>query len=461
MYKIKLLLLSIMVFLLSVLLPDTASAQIIIDSSLTIKVEDSISSELPFGIAEVKRLSDEDLQNKREGTYFTGVPEFSSDPLNGFGYGVEGSIYFNGKKSDPFFAYTPYRRKIDVVLFNTTNNQREVMVKLDIPYIFNSKWRLRVEAGYESNPNLLYFGNTEASLAPLSYYPNGDSTQAPITDAKYKDYNNSLNGANQNYNGYTKQEFIFNVSAEHSFYDGKVRILGGYELADFTISTFSGNSLLQNDYNAGKVIGLNHGVISMFQAGIVYDTRDLETDPSNGIFAEITDEFSTKAFGSNYNFNKTFAQIKTYKRLLPSVFKKMILAGRFGTGYTAWDAPFFEYQDEWSSEGSIEGLGGAHTIRGYKQARFMARGMTFGNLELRTRFAQTTIFKQHFAFSAVPFFDFGGVWDNFKNIAKINNYRYSEGLGLRIAWNVNTILRFDYAVSKEDAQFFFNFGHSF
>lgn len=461
MYKIKLLLLSIMVFLLSVLLPDTASAQIIIDSSLTIKVEDSISSELPFGIAEVKRLSDEDLQNKREGTYFTGVPEFSSDPLNGFGYGVEGSIYFNGKKSDPFFAYTPYRRKIDVVLFNTTNNQREVMVKLDIPYIFNSKWRLRVEAGYESNPNLLYFGNTEVSLAPLSYYPNGDSTQAPITDAKYKDYNNSLTGANQNYNGYTKQEFIFNVSAEHSFYDGKVRILGGYELADFTISTFSGNSLLQNDYNAGKVIGLNHGVISMFQAGIVYDTRDLETDPSNGIFAEITDEFSTKAFGSNYNFNKTFAQIKTYKRLLPSVFKKMILAGRFGTGYTAWDAPFFEYQDEWSSEGSIEGLGGAHTIRGYKQARFMARGMTFGNLELRTRFAQTTIFKQHFAFSAVPFFDFGGVWDNFKNIAKINNYRYSEGLGLRIAWNVNTILRFDYAVSKEDAQFFFNFGHSF
>jgi outer membrane protein assembly factor BamA len=42
----------------------------------------------------------------------------------------------------------------------------------------------------------------------------------------------------------------------------------------------------------------------------------------------------------------------------------------------------------------------------------------------------------------------------------IDNYRYAEGLGLRIAWNVN-ILRFDYAVSKEDAQFFFNFGHTF
>ena len=139
----------------------------------------------------------------------------------------------------------------------------------------------------------------------------------------------------------------------------------------------------------------------------------------------------------------------------------MILAGRFGMGYTAWDAPFFEYQDEWSSEGSIEGLGGAHTIRGYKQGRFLARGMTFGNIELRTRFFQTNIYKQHLAFSAVPFFDFGGVWDNFKNVANPDNYRFGEGMGLRIAWNVNTILRFDYAVSKEDSQFFFTFGHSF
>jgi outer membrane protein assembly factor BamA len=461
MYKISLFIISFIVIAISMLLPSKTFAQVVIDSTLNVSLDDSASSELPFRIADVKKLSEEDLANKREGTYVTGVPEFSSDPLNGFGYGVEGSVYFNGKKSDPFFAYTPYRRKLDIVLFNTTRNQRELMVKLDIPYIFNSKWRLRVEGGYESNPNLVYFGNTVASLAPLSYYPNGDSSQTLVNNAKYKDYENALTSADANYNGYTKEEFIFNVSAEHSFFDGKVRVLGGYEFADVNISTFSGNSLLQKDNNAGKVIGLNHGVISMFQVGLVYDTRDLETDPNKGIFAEITDEFSSTAFGSKYNFNKTFFQIKAYQRLLPSVFKKMILAGRFGTGYTAWDAPFFEYQDEWSSEGSIEGLGGGHTIRGYKQGRFLARGMTFGNIELRTRFFQTDIYKQHLAFSVVPFFDFGGVWDSFKHIANANYYRYGEGMGLRIAWNVNTILRFDYAVSKEDAQFFFTFGHSF
>ena len=130
-------------------------------------------------------------------------------------------------------------------------------------------------------------------------------------------------------------------------------------------------------------------------------------------------------------------------------------------GYTAGNAPFFEYQDQWSSEGSIEGLGGPTTLRGYKQSRFLGRLMNFANLELRYRFTQFDLFKQHFALSAVPFFDIGGVWNGFSDFNKFGNYRYNEGLGLRIAWNVNTIIRLDYAYSQEDAQFFFNLAHAF
>jgi len=435
---------------------DSIPPQLNLDSS---RVE---ISALPFGISDVKKLSEEDLQNKKEGTYVTGAPELSSDPLNGFGYGVEGEIYFNGKKSDPFFAYTPYRRKIDITLFNTTKSQREIKIGLDIPYIFNSKWRLRMEGAYEVNPNLVYFGATQKSLNGLTYYPNGDSSQAPVTDASYKNYINSLTGANQHYNQYIKQEAILNISAERSILDSKARVLGGIEVADVNIKTFSGNSLARNDQNSGKILGVGNNLITILQAGFVYDTRDLETDPNKGIFAEATNELSLKALGSAFNFNKTFVQAKFYQPILPSVFKKVIFASRLGMGYTAGGAPFYEFQDQWSSEGSIEGLGGGNTIRGYKQSRFLGRVMNFANFELRCRFFQTTIAKQHFAFSAVPLFDIGGVWDNFKNFAtEFQNYRYSEGMGLRIAWNVNTILRFDYAVSQEDAQFFFNLGHAF
>lgn len=419
------------------------------------------SIKLPFAIANEKRLSDEDLANKKEGAYVTGAPDLSSDPVNGFGYGGEGSLYFNGKRSDPFFAYTPYRASLDLAIFNTTRSQREFMLKLDVPYIFNTKWRLRAEGGYEANPNLLYFGNTEQSLNGLSYYPNNDSTTKPFNNAGYADYENDISKVNKYYNNYFKKEAVLNVSMEHSYMAGRLRFLVGYEAAYVDFAAFNNSSLVQQDYTAGRILGLKKGFVEIFQLGLIYDTRDLETDPGNGIFAELTNELSLKALGSQYDFNKTFAHFNFYKRIFPRVFRKMIVAGRVAFGYTALDAPFFEYQDEWSSEGSIEGLGGANTLRGFKQSRFLARAMNFNNLEIRYRFAQCNFLKQHFAFSAVPFVDAGAVWDDMSRVNNLNNFRVSEGLGLRIAWNVNTILRFDYAVSKEDKQFFFNLAHAF
>ena len=122
---------------------------------------------------------------------------------------------------------------------------------------------------------------------------------------------------------------------------------------------------------------------------------------------------------------------------------------------------FYEYRHQWSSDEHVEGLGGGTTLRGYKQARFLSRVMAFSNIELRYRFADFDLLKQHVALSTVPFFDVGGIYDNLSRIGETKNIRYSEGLGLRIAWNVNTILRFDYSVSNEDHQFFFSIGNVF
>lgn len=127
------------------------------------------------------------------------------------------------------------------------------------------------------------------------------------------------------------------------------------------------------------------------------------------------------------------------------------------------NAPLYEYMEEWSSEGGVyDVVGGRFTLRGYKQARFLANFLDFANIELRARFLQFKLLKQHLAFSAVPFFDIGGVGDTPSKLFGFSaNYRYNEGLGIRIAWNVNTVIRFDYAISKEDKQFFFQFGHAF
>ena len=110
-----------------------------------------------------------------------------------------------------------------------------------------------------------------------------------------------------NYNGFTKKEGVLNVSLERSIWDGEGRWLVGYEFAKFTNTTYSNNgaynSLLENDVKLGKIVGLGTAHISMFQVGFVYDTRNLETDPSNGYFMEITHENSNKLWGSGYTFN--------------------------------------------------------------------------------------------------------------------------------------------------------------
>lgn len=428
---------------------------------ISISVVNAQNDSLPFAIAKEKRLPDEELANKKEGIYVTGVPDISYDPVNGFGYGGEGTLFVNGKKSNPFFAYTPYRAAFNLALFNTTNSQREIKLTCDVPYIFNTKWRFRLEVAAEVNPNKLYFGITEKSLAGLSYYPNNDSTKNIVNNASYKDYTNHLVGLNKYFNTYTKREALLNISMERSFLQGKLRGLIGYEYAIVRFNPFAGNSLLRQDSAKQTILGVGKNKVSFLQAGFIYDTRNLEADPTEGIFAEALNELSLKALGSQYNFNKTFVHVNYYKSLFPKTFKRLVFAGRIAAGYTAGNAPFYEYQDQWSSEGSIEGLGGGNTLRGYKQDRFQARLVQFNNIELRYKFAQITLLKQYLAFSGVPFWDTGAVWDKFSTVKGLKNYRTSEGLGLRIAWNLNTVLRFDYAVSKEDKQFFFQVGHCF
>ena len=65
------------------------------------------SLKLPFAIAQEKRLSDDDLKEKKEGIYLTGEPDLSSDPAHGFGGGAEAQFFVDGKRTDPLFAYTP------------------------------------------------------------------------------------------------------------------------------------------------------------------------------------------------------------------------------------------------------------------------------------------------------------------------------------------------------------------
>ena len=443
------------------------------------QVQDSLS------FIKSRKLSDEDFLKKKEGTFITGIPDFSSDPVTGFGFGVRSNVYWNGERTNPLFAYTPYLAKLKANASYYTSNARELILSLDVPYYKGTRWRFKVDLKIQQNPANLYFGLTEATLGDLSL-PSDPNT----TFSTYSEFNRARRTLRSGEigeadfvtdalsNRFRETEYMLNLKADFAIGNGKWRIMVGYEIQNLQYKTFegveaeainpntgeeinapNGFSLLQRDFDQGIISGLDGGWVSIFQTALIYDTRDFEPDPTKGYYFEIANEYSSRYIGSEFDFNKLFVQGRFYKKL--PFGKRTVLAGRLGIGHIfGSNAPFFEFQDQWSPEGSINALGGKQSLRGFRANRFLARSLWFTNIELRYRIAETALGKQNFAFGVAPFFDAGTVRNRWQNL-DFKNIKYAYGLGARIAWNQSTIISFDYALSKEDNLFYITIGQIF
>lgn len=434
-----------------------------------------------------KRMSDRDLAKKKEGTFFTAIPDISSDPVTGFGFGVRSNIYWNGNRDNPLFPYTPYLAKLKTNAAYYTSNARELVLSFDMPYYKATRWRYKIDFKAQQNPANLYFGSTENTLEQLRLpsSPTGGDTYATFEeyDRARKTLRTGQSGEAPQVtdalsNRFMETEFMLNLKADYALGKGKWRVLGGYEIQNLRYKTFegteaeaiepttgqkikapNGTSLLRRDFQQGLIHGLNGGWVSLVQGALIYDTRDFEPDPTKGYYVEIADEFSNPAIGSEFSFNKLFLQGRVYKKI--PVGKRTVFAGRVAIGNIFGDkVPFFEFQDQWSPDGSINSLGGKQSLRGFRANRFLARSMWFTNFEIRARLAEVGFFKQNFSFTVAPFFDLGTVRDRWQDL-NFTNIRYAYGTGLRIGWNQSTIISLDYGLSKEDHLLFFGLGQVF
>lgn len=433
-----------------------------------------------------KKMSDADLAKKKEGTFWTGIPDISSDPVTGFGFGLRSNIYWNGTRDNPFFAYTPYLAKLKANAAYYTTNARELVLSLDVPYYKGSRWRFRVDFKAQQNPSNLYFGSSEYTLGELRLPSTPTGGQTFATYNEYDKARKKLRRGDSTEfffvtdalsNRFRETEYMLNLKADYALGKGKWRIMYGYEIQHLSYKTFegftaeaidstgkittapNGTSLLRRDFERGLIHGLDGGWISIVQTALIYDTRDFEPDPSRGVYFELANEFSNQVIGSQFNFNKLFFQGRYYRKI--PLGPRTVFTARAGVGNIFGSkAPFFEYQDQWSPDGSINAMGGRQSLRGYRANRFLARSLWFSNIELRVRLAETKIRKQRFSFTVVPFFDAGTVRDKWQDL-NFKNVKTSYGGGLRIAWNQSTVLSFDYGISNEDKLFFFGIGQIF
>ena len=404
-------------------------------------------------------LSKTQLEKKREGDYFTGMPLLNYDADKGIGYGARVYLYNNGKRDETLFNYTPYRHKIYLQYFETTNGYSNHKLFLDSKYIADSLFHLNAELIYEKNTQANYFGVGASTLSRLTDTQNNSyktaSAQQKALDAQNSPY----------FNNYllTQPKLALNLSRD--FLGGLVRLNVGTiieyaTLKDYHTTTLSkkynAESKLYNDRE--ELIGANGGWDNGLKLSFVYDSRDYAPNPKNGSLFDFSTLFYGDFLGSDFTHQRYTLSLRHFKQVPNAKFITVALSALYSL--QQGDTPFYNQNSIDFSDDFTTGLGGQETLRGYTQNRFVADVKALANLELRFNLYENSLFGQSFEYMFVPFLDSGKVFNSLEK-SDLKGYKYSYGAGLRVAWNQATIIMLDYGVSVEDSGLYINFGHIF
>jgi outer membrane protein assembly factor BamA len=430
----------------------------------------------PPGFEARPPLSAADLEQKREGGYFTGLPLVNYDSNTGVGFGARGYYYYDGARSDPLFAYTPYQYRVFLQAFFTTGGMQYHWLDIDSRSIGGTPYLFRGQFMFERNVDQHYFGIGARTREPLSV------SRSTARFRHFDEYQRELDRIDEQgetrarYDSYRFLRPMALLSLERPLWGGRLRPLLGAgisynQIDDVTGETVSistadgerraimGASRLQEDCQAGLIEGCEGGWNNFLRLGLSFDTRDYEPDPNQGVFVDAALDVGTALLGSEYDWARVMLSPRLYFSPVPEL-ADLVLAARATLQVQSRRTPFFAMNLLPFTEEPRPGLGGLRTLRGYKQDRFVGPVMTLVNAELRWTFLRFDAGSQKFGLIAVPFLDLGSVYDRPEELA-FTGWKRDQGLALRASWNLATIIVVEYAVSVEDSGFYVNFNHIF
>lgn len=188
---------------------------------------------------------------------------------------------------------------------------------------------------------------------------------------------------------------------------------------------------INTDYISGKKVdGIQDNTITV---GVKKDTRG--KDEGNGTVVEAAATWSSKLLGSDNNYAKLMAGVRSYSRLSA----KDVFASRLSFNYSPNDLPTVAQFS----------IGGADSVRGLDEDAQRGNSSVLGTLELRHDFNNTL--------QGVVFVDVGKAWnDQVDNAIKV-----ATGVGVRIKTAMG-ILRLDAAkTSGNSIKYMFGIGQTF
>ncbi|MES0490079.1 MAG: DUF5982 domain-containing protein [Leptospirales bacterium] len=409
-------------------------------------------------------LSERELAKKKEGGYLTGIAGPGSSPDTGFGATAIMLYYYNGKKDDPLFPYTPYLHNIGALVTYMSRGFLQFGLLWDAPYFLRTPYRITVELWYTMNPVAQYYGVGTKTMQPLRH-PDG------TTYSRMEDYDDDLRQTSagttySHYNYYDLKDTLGKLTIQRDFSGGLIRLLGGVNVDYFNIGDYSNKTVtvaktggarskanmlttrLKEDQLSGKILGFNGGWNNSILLGFSYDTRDLEPYPRTGMFHDILLMYTSKALGSQYDWTEATTALRFYYSPFPKF--DMVLAGRLSYTARFGDIPFYGMTGIRYTDKSTTSMGG---MRGYRDRRFMGPFIALANFETRIKFMQLKPGEQLFEFAIAPFIDLGRASDTMTGMT-FEDWALSYGAGLRITWNQSTVFALDFGFSSEDFGFY-------
>jgi hypothetical protein len=297
-------------------------------------------------------------------------------------------------------------------------------------------WKANVEASWYSKGNSVYHAFFDSKYlipgirvsADLTYLGNKTSNFYGFDGAasKYiKDLDKIVEG--QGLYLMRRDNFRVELTAQGKIGDSHWGWVGGLAYNYYRTGHAVNKSL---DPDATKDISLydvyvNHDIIPSqeaaggrhleFKAGVVYDTRDHENNPSRGSNLEFFFFGSPDILnGDRGGYHNHYLKMAVhYKQFFTLVQDRLVFGGHVAyQGLIAGNSPFYTLQTIMPINRKniiTDGLGTTNTIRGTVINRFLGNGYVWGNFELRWSFARFKLFNQNFILATNPFFDLGMV----------------------------------------------------
>ena len=151
------------------------------------------------------------------------------------------------------------------------------------------------------------------------------------------------------------------------------------------------------------------GNLKFLSAGLIYDTRDIEANPSKGLWTEAIIMSAPRFLGNNENaFTKLVITHRQYFTLMK---ERLTFVYRLGFQSTIdGNAPFYFQPliiSSYSPSTINEGLGGAKSLRGIMRNRLVGDGFLYGNYEFRYKIMKFIVARQNVYIALNPFIDAG------------------------------------------------------